>query len=154
MTRKTLAVSVTIALFAAVAAPDGAPKSGYDPAALAEAVAPFIDEQALLVGHADLTRVDVAAAFEKFSTIAGDMPRGLIDEMAKVRDTALSLHNGYALRAEAWAYMRYRDGSEELYDMKKDPKQFKNQAKNPEYADRLNHMRKALNARLKDAQLK
>ena len=30
------------------------------------------------------------------------------------------------MRTEKWAYMKYKDGAEELYDMKNDPKQFKN----------------------------
>jgi len=34
---------------------------------------------------------------------------------------------------EQWNYIRYRDGSEELYDHSKDPDEFTNLANNPEY---------------------
>jgi len=43
------------------------------------------------------------------------------------RDSAYTMtHNGHLLRTENWAYMRYKDGSEELYNMKEDPQQFHN----------------------------
>ena len=31
-------------------------------------------------------------------------------------------HDNHGLRTERWRYIRYADGSEELYDMVKDPK--------------------------------
>ncbi|VGO12832.1 Arylsulfatase [Pontiella desulfatans] len=68
---------------------------------------------------------------------------------ATVRDAALSLNNGFSLRENQFAYMRYTNGSEELYDMKKDPKQFSNLAVNPEYAATLRKLRASLVARLK-----
>ena len=34
--------------------------------------------------------------------------------------------NGHLVRTNRWAYIRYNDGSEELYDMAKDPQQFDN----------------------------
>ncbi|MEM0969672.1 MAG: sulfatase, partial [Verrucomicrobiota bacterium] len=37
------------------------------------------------------------------------------------------------LRTETWRYIRYADGSEELYDMKKDPEEWTNLAATPEY---------------------
>ncbi|MEM7014924.1 MAG: sulfatase [Verrucomicrobiota bacterium] len=40
-----------------------------------------------------------------------------------------------AIRTERWRYIRYEDGSEELYDHSKDPNEWTNQAKNPEYED-------------------
>jgi iduronate 2-sulfatase len=55
----------------------------------------------------------------------------------QTRKGALSFHSGIALRTSNWAYMRYNDGTEELYDMVKDPKQFTNQAANPEYSSQL-----------------
>jgi len=39
-----------------------------------------------------------------------------------------------AIRTEHWRYIRYEDGSEELYDHKVDPDEWTNQAANPEYA--------------------
>jgi len=69
---------------------------------------------------------------------------------AAVKTGAISLHNGVALREKNVAYMRYNDGQEEFYDMVKDPKQFTNQAANPEYASLLNRMQKQLDARIKE----
>jgi arylsulfatase A-like enzyme len=39
-----------------------------------------------------------------------------------------------AIRTERWRYIRYEDGSEELYDHKVDPDEWTNQADNPEHA--------------------
>jgi arylsulfatase A-like enzyme len=39
----------------------------------------------------------------------------------------------HAVRDERWRYIRYADGSEELYDHDKDPNEWANLAKNPEY---------------------
>lgn len=45
---------------------------------------------------------------------------------ARVRDTALSINKGYSLRTDAMHYIRYQDGTGELYDMKTDPHQLVN----------------------------
>ena len=41
----------------------------------------------------------------------------------------------HAVRDERWRYIRYADGSEELYDHQKDPKEWRNQADNAQLAD-------------------
>lgn len=41
--------------------------------------------------------------------------------------------NNHAVRSEHYRYIRYADGSEELYDHRNDPHEWKNLAKNPEY---------------------
>ena len=41
----------------------------------------------------------------------------------------------HAVRTERWRYIRYYDGSEELYDHTTDPWEWKNLAGDPEYAD-------------------
>ena len=46
-----------------------------------------------------------------------------------VKEAAFSfVSKGTSMRTSQWAYMKYGDGSEELYDMKKDSKQFVNLA--------------------------
>ena len=41
--------------------------------------------------------------------------------------------NNHTVRSERWRYIRYRDGSEELYDHSKDPLEWTNLATRPEY---------------------
>ena len=48
---------------------------------------------------------------------------------------------GTSMRTSNWAYMKYGDGSEELYDMKKDSKQFVNLAKSTQHAKVLQSLR-------------
>ncbi len=42
--------------------------------------------------------------------------------------------DNHGVRTEDWRYIRYSDGGEELYDRKKDPLEWKNLAKDPQYA--------------------
>jgi hypothetical protein len=41
--------------------------------------------------------------------------------------------DNHAVRSKQWRYIRYQDGSEELYDHSKDPWEWTNLAMNPEY---------------------
>ena len=76
---------------------------------------------------------------------------------AKVRDEAFSVgngNNGFAIRSKGWTYIWYKDGSEELYDMNKDPKQFINLASNSKHKKTLARLRKELDQRVELAELK
>ena len=69
-----------------------------------------------------------------------------------VKESALTFRNGVGMRGSRWAYMR-NDGSEELYDMDRDPEQYTNQASNPEYATQIKVLRTAFKQRLNAAEL-
>ena len=58
------------------------------------------------------------------------------------------------MRTASWTYTRYKDGSEELYDMKNDPGQFTNRANDVKAAGTLAEQRKAFEKRLKAAGIK
>jgi len=50
---------------------------------------------------------------------------------------AITTHNqdNHGVRSEHWRYIRYADGSEELYDHRTDPNEWSNLAKDPKYAE-------------------
>jgi len=76
---------------------------------------------------------------------------GMLDDPSvSVRDAAFcNSGRGLLLRTDRWAYIKYKKGEEEIFDMHKDPKQYVNLVKNPEYAEALNSMREQLAAKLK-----
>ncbi len=55
---------------------------------------------------------------------------------AKRERPAITSHNrgNHGIRSEHWRYIRYADGSEELYDSQKDPNEWTNLAGRPEHA--------------------
>ena len=66
----------------------------------------------------------------------------LRDPSARVRDVAVAFdRQGQLWRTEDWAYMRYRDGAEELYDMDRDPGQFTNLVAREDAGEALARMR-------------
>jgi arylsulfatase A-like enzyme len=44
-------------------------------------------------------------------------------------------HDNHGIRTERWRYIRYADGSEELYDVQADPHEWKNVASDPQLAE-------------------
>ncbi len=60
----------------------------------------------------------------------------LKDASAKRERPAITSHNqgNHGVRSERWRYIRYADGSEELYDMVEDPNEWTNLAAIPEHA--------------------
>jgi hypothetical protein len=54
----------------------------------------------------------------------------------------------YSLRSNAWRYIRYENGKEELYDTATDPSEWKNLATDTSYGDHLQRLRETLASRL------
>lgn len=82
-----------------------------------------------------------------------DLSGMLDDPSVSVRDSAFcNSGRGVLLRTDRWAYIRYKKGEEELFDMHKDPKQYVNLVKNPEYAEALESMRDKLAVKVKTVQ--
>jgi iduronate 2-sulfatase len=81
----------------------------------------------------------------------------LLGTASDVRYSALTrVSNGYLLRTADWAYMRYSNGSEELYDMRDaasggDPQQYTNLAGVQAYANTKAILSQSLDQRLADA---
>ena len=59
---------------------------------------------------------------------------------------AITSHNqgNHGIRSERWRYIRYADGSEELYDMQADPHEWTNLATRPKYASVIKQHRQWL----------
>ena len=53
-------------------------------------------------------------------------------------------HDNHGVRSEHWRYIRYADGSEELYDMRKDPNEWHNLAGDAKFADVIREHRRWL----------
>ena len=71
---------------------------------------------------------------------------------AKVRDMAFSVNKkSFLIRTDGWSFIQHGEKGElgmQLYDMKKDPHQFNNLAKNPEYKPMVLKFQKQLAAKL------
>jgi arylsulfatase A-like enzyme len=70
--------------------------------------------------------------------LEGKSLRHLLEDPSAKRDQpTLTTHgrNNHALRSDRFRYIRYRDGSEELYDHEVDEMEWTNLARDPQYAD-------------------
>lgn len=70
----------------------------------------------------------------------------LRNPFAKRDRPAITTHNhdNHGVRSERWRYITYADGSEELYDMRKDPNEWTNLAGDARYADVIREHRRWL----------
>jgi iduronate 2-sulfatase len=78
----------------------------------------------------------------------------LRDPLAEVHAAAFSYVQGghHGLRTDRWAYLRYADGTEELYDMDADPGQHHNLAPHAAHSETLAKLRRQLGQRAKSAE--
>ena len=72
----------------------------------------------------------------------------LSKKKVKVKNSALSfVPKGISLRTKKWSYMRYKDGSEEFYDMQNDIKQLNNLVTKSKYFKELKSIRQTYKKR-------
>lgn len=69
---------------------------------------------------------------------------------APFRESTLTMFDegNASLRDNRWRYIRYRDGSEELYDLRRDPNEWTNLASDEDARKPLNHLRQELETHL------
>jgi iduronate 2-sulfatase len=83
-----------------------------------------------------------------------DISKMMNDPANEVRKAAFSVNGkGFLLREQNWAYIAYGkdgQGDQELFDMKQDPKQFINLAKDPKHAQTITRFQKQMAAKLKE----
>jgi iduronate 2-sulfatase len=104
----------------------------------------IIDAPGMKAGRSD-SIVELVDIYPTLSELAGlEVPADLQgvslvpvlrDAKAEVKGAALTFNDGSGWRTSDWAYMRYKDGSEELYDMTADPGQITNLVKFPEHQE-------------------
>ncbi|MDD7985171.1 sulfatase [Lentisphaera marina] len=78
-----------------------------------------------------------AAGLNKPSALEGLSLMAQINNPSTERERpAITTHNhdNHSIRTKQWRFIQYADGSRELYNMQKDPNEFTNLAKLPEYA--------------------
>lgn len=112
---------------------------GYSPGRT-RSIAELVD---LFPTMADLAGLDIPEEVEGAS-----LRPVLANHQAVVKEGAHSFFDGTSLRTPDWAYMRYSDDAEELYDMRADPLQFHNLANGSDHKEQLAQMRKRLEQRL------
>ena len=94
------------------------------------------------------TLIDLLGLPEKKDLEGHSLKPQLCDANACREWPAITTHNhdNHGLRTERWRYIRYADGSQELYDMKNDAHEWHNLAGKPEYASVIASLKKYLPA--------
>ncbi|MCG6927026.1 MAG: sulfatase [Acidobacteria bacterium] len=92
------------------------------------------------------TLVELAGLPEKDGLEGISLVPQLKDADAPRERPAVTTHNhdNHAVRSEDWRYIRYADGSEELYDVRKDPNEWRNLAADPRMAGVIEEHRRWL----------
>ncbi len=95
------------------------------------------------------TLIDVLNLPEKKDLEGHSLKPQLVDANACREWPAITTHNhdNHGLRTERWRYIRYADGSQELYDMKNDVNEWHNLADKPESAAIIAKLKKYLPAK-------
>jgi arylsulfatase A-like enzyme len=80
--------------------------------------------------------IDLCGATPRTDLEGVSLAPQLKDAKAPRQRPAITSHNqgNHAVRSERWRYIRYADGSEELYDMRNDPREWTNVVARPEHA--------------------
>ena len=82
------------------------------------------------------------------------LAKTLDDPSISVRDTAFCVNgNSFLLRTDEWAYIQHGKKGEkglQLFDMKKDPKQYTNLANTSDYSHVVDRFRKRLVAKINE----
>ncbi|MCP4886494.1 MAG: sulfatase [Planctomycetaceae bacterium] len=102
--------------------------------------------------------VELVDIFPTLSELAGlDIPKSvqgrslvpiLRDPTATIKDSAISFNKGHSLRTDRWHFMRYNDGTTELYDMERDPQQITNRSADPQLSQVIDDLARKLDERL------
>ena len=82
------------------------------------------------------------AGFEVPEWLDGTSVKPQLNDPHEARDPAISSYGSgnTSVRTERWRYIRYEDGSEELYDHKTDPNEWTNLADRKEFAEIKKHL--------------
>ena len=94
------------------------------------------------------TLIDLCGLTEKQGLEGLSLMPQLRDASAPRDRPAITTHNhdNHGVRSERWRYIQYADGSEELYDMRADPHEWKNLAADPKMAKIIDAHRRWLPA--------
>ena len=79
--------------------------------------------------------------------LEGESAVPLLEGTEQARTVTMTYQRGnHAVRSNRWRYIRYADGSEELYDHSRDPDEFENLAMNAAYGEVMSRLRRSLPA--------